>query len=351
MKKLIGLLILMLFLQKALAIVAQDTDIDNNDWVIVFYSTHFYTNRIDEPGLYWMTSDGRERTRIVGEEDLMDCCQETAIIQDVRLSPHGLSVVYTGDGRIFTYDLETKQILPIANGFVPVWSPDSQKIAFISLIDRDSDVLKYELRVIDISTREEQIVLQTQNSILEPAPDIAYVWDLAWSPDQTRLIASISPSPRVVRAGEVTDTADMGPILFSINLDGSDLQPILPDNIFGYRPLWLDEDNVYFICYTQQDKSPSTICEINLKTSEITTVGDFRDILPRSEWMYGEWLGDFSVLPDGSLLFTRSYMDVIGKAGDIYYFDIVTNTVTNLDEDGDSMNTYVQWFDRRTIEH
>jgi Tol biopolymer transport system component len=319
---------------------------NNDEWVIVFYATHFYTNRIDHPGLYWMRDDGSDKELIVSEDDLLNGRHGKTIL-DISLSPDGRKVAYTtldADDGVLIYDLDTMQISTLANGFSPVWSPDSRKIAFISKVNADSDVLAYEALVIDISTGEEQVVLKTRNSILEPESNVAYVWSLAWSPDGTMLMASIDPAPRVVQTGEVIDATDMGATLFSVQLNGSDLQAILPDNIFGYRPRWIDENTVYFICYTQREQPPATICEVNLETSEITTIGDFRDVLPD-----GEWIANFSILPDYRLIFTHSYRNILGVTGDIYSFDPNTNTVANLDENSGAMNIYIQWFDQSII--
>lgn len=130
----------------------------------------FVSNRQGRRGIWVVSADGGTPRAIVQAE----------VIDSVTWSPDSRRVLYAAPGkdavRLWAADVETGAVVsvPATNARVPAWSPVSDEIAYVSLIDT-----KPYVHVVSPDGRPRRSPLSIEAVSLPTA--------LAWSPDGTRL--------------------------------------------------------------------------------------------------------------------------------------------------------------------
>lgn len=135
----------------------------------------FTSNRDGIHDIYLMEADGKRVRKVFRSSARREC---------PTWSRDGQRIAYlslnAGDWGIYVSTIDGEQTELVASpdflGGCPAWSPDGSEIAFVSA----ADPAKRHLKVINLQTREERVLIPNQapRTLLGPP---------AWSPDATRI--------------------------------------------------------------------------------------------------------------------------------------------------------------------
>jgi Tol biopolymer transport system component len=159
--------------------------------------------------IYIMDADGSNETRLTNNR--------TSDNEPVW-SPNGTKIAFTnyrtGYGEIYTVNPDGSNLSRLTNNesndFSPIWRPDGTKIAFLCA----------ELPGV--------CTINPDGSDLTTIISAFSVREAVWSPDGTKLLIS----------RDLSDSSQPGtPLLYTVNVDGSDLAPLLPNDGSDWRGL------------------------------------------------------------------------------------------------------------------
>ena len=125
----------------------------------------FTSDRDGISDLYRMNADGTNVRKIF---------EKWANRTNPAWSPNGRQIAYfRGDEKsIYIASIDGDNEERLVNGWHPTWSPDGTEIAFVSLEER------LDIRVIDLKTRLEKVLVPMEDSLLSSP---------VWSPDGTKI--------------------------------------------------------------------------------------------------------------------------------------------------------------------
>ena len=138
--------------------------------------------------LHVMRPDGRGRVRLTGGPVAPDDGGDL----EPAWAPDGRRLAFTlarSDGKARLYVLNvgggSARRVPVAGPrlYSPAWSPDGRRLAFVRVSVRGGDEGASAIVIADVEGGEEQVLLTER----EDPPSAAFVGDLAWSPDGSRI--------------------------------------------------------------------------------------------------------------------------------------------------------------------
>ena len=178
---------------------------------------------------------------------------------------------WSSDGRQIAYFRGDQEAIYIASidganekrlvkGWHPTWSPDGTEIAFVSLGEN------LDIRVIDVKTRLERVVVPMEKSLLS---------DPIWSPDGTKIAFTRVNILLFILKG-LFDGKDAAPAqtIDTVNSDGTEIEAIVIDGFQVDDPAWSPQSNV--LIYSQLSGKERHLFKIalgNLVSEQITQAG------------------------------------------------------------------------------
>ncbi len=192
--------------------------------------------------------DSNQHIRILVTPGMMDTLR---IPTDTQLSPDGQYVVYVvmepvsdhpkRQGRIWVVDTNGGEPWPLAKGpgndSCPRWSPDSQRIAFISKIKSDGKTNKAQLYLMSLKDGGARQVCAMPNGVS----------DLAWSPDGKR-IAFLSRDGEEPKSDPLVVAPKHHKRLWTIRPEYDIPEPVTPDGVTIWEYAW-SPDGKHFALY------------------------------------------------------------------------------------------------------
>ena len=179
--------------------------------------------------------------------------------------------VWAPDGRQIAYYRGDKQAIYIAsidgtneerlvNGWHPTWSPGGDEIAFVSLVE------SLDIRIIDVKTRLERIVVPMEASLL---------YDPEWSPDGTKIAFTRVNILLFILKG-LFNAKDNPPAqtIDIVNSDGTEVEAVVVDGSQASDPAWSPWSNG--LIYSQLAGKERHLFKItlwNLGSEQITHTG------------------------------------------------------------------------------
>jgi dipeptidyl aminopeptidase/acylaminoacyl peptidase len=172
---------------------------------------------------------------------------------DVQLAPDGRRVAFVlhewvGDlpkrrARICMMEVSGGETLPLtagtSNDASPRWSPDGQRLAFVSTREGKGDQEKAQLYVMSASGGQAQRLGHMPNGVSDPA----------WSPDGGRLAFLSLEGPEPAR-----DPIVVGPgrhrRLWTIPAGGDTPEPITPPNLTIWEYAWSPDGQAFAVYYS-----------------------------------------------------------------------------------------------------
>lgn len=155
--------------------------------------------------------------------------QERMDISQIDWAPDGKTLGFFGipsdpkQQGIWLVNLENYQMRFFSKGNRFSWSPTGDQIAVLN----EPDAYSFAIKVIDLPTKEERLVLEFQHQ------EASTQMDLDWSPTGDKLLVTV---PGVSPNGYRLDG------LYILGLDNSSFYPILEDSVWSlYHPAWLPD--------------------------------------------------------------------------------------------------------------
>jgi Tol biopolymer transport system component len=288
----------------------------------------FISDRDGSPQLYVMNADG------TGIEQFVDDihAEEGGRLTSASLSPDGTLLAFSSrkdrvdnwHDRIFLMDMRTGIMTPITDGSentaLPVWSPDSTRIAYFT----GSGINGYDIvHVFDVANAQEQPIIQswdlreTIHNDFGPA-----IRQLAWSPDGQQIMLYIQ-TPQ--------DPEGTYNVLILLNSDGTDPRQITPNEMSIADPAWGSAPHIVFaLC---DDGEQQDICRLDLATGEIQTLVDL-SVYGLSERLL--YIYEMDVASNDDIVFQVA-------SGNIYWFRASDTTVTRIYEGVVRSDILLEW--------
>ena len=213
----------------------------------------FTSDRDGDNDLYRMNADGTNVRRIF---------KKWAKRSNPAWAPEGRQIAYFREDEqaIYIADIDGANEKRLVNGWHPTWSPDGTEIAFVSLAER------LDIRVIDLKTRLERVLVPMEQSLLhEPV----------WSPDGTKI--AFNRSNFLLFILKVLFNAKDNPPIQTIdivNSDGTEIEAIVVDGSQVSDPAWSPQSDA--LIYSQlsgKERHLFTISLGSLVSEQITQAG------------------------------------------------------------------------------
>lgn len=227
-------------------------------------------------------------------------------------SPDSQQIAFEVLGHIYIYDLVTNESKQITTGIMPIWSVDGTHILFLQ-----------NLNVYAVSFPDLTINQLTQTSISRTYKN----WKpMAWSPDRTQLAF-------------ISDTEDNYEAIYILNVADSKIMQLTDhttaNEAFQTRLIWSpDGETILFPCRERYSRYASDLCLVNADGAEQTSLTETPTIF--------EYPTTWS--PDRSrILFTASNT---GEQGINLYFLTLDNLQSQLlsGDDLSSTSEIVTWW-------
>ena len=201
----------------------------------------FTSDRDGIDDLYRMNADGTNVRKIF---------EKWANRLNPAWSPDGRQIAYyRGDEHaIYIAPIDGANEERLTNGWHPTWSPDGAEIAFVSLEER------LDIRVIDLKTRLERVVVPMEQALLhEPV----------WSPDGTK-IAFKRVNILLFILKILFNAKDNLPpqTIDTVNSDGTQIEAIVVDGTQVSHPAWSPQSNA--LIYSQLSGKEYHLFKISL---------------------------------------------------------------------------------------
>ena len=213
----------------------------------------FTSDRDGDNDLYRMNADGTNVRKIF---------KKWANRSNPAWSPDGRQIAYfRGDEQaIYIASSDGANEERLVNGWHPTWSPDGTEIAFVSLEE------SLDIRVIDLKTRLERVIVPMEKSLLhEPV----------WSPDGTKIAFNRVNILLFILKG-LFNAKDNPPAqtIDTVNSDGTEIEAIVVDGTQVSSPAWSPQSNA--LIYSQLSGKERHLFKIslgNLASEQITHAG------------------------------------------------------------------------------
>ena len=205
--------------------------------------------------LYRMRADGKDVRRVF---------KQFANRSSPVWSPDGQQIAYYhGDEQaIYIADIDGKNEERLVEGWDPTWSPDGSEIAFMSF-ERSLDI-----RVIDLKTRSERVLVQRELSSILRNP--------VWSPDGTKIaFTHFSILPLILKAFFGAKDNAPSHTIDIVNSDGTEVEAIVVSGSEVSNPAWSPHSDA--LIYSQLDGKERHLFKIslgNLVSEQITHIGN-----------------------------------------------------------------------------
>ena len=213
----------------------------------------FTSDRDGDNDLYRMNADGTNVRRIF---------KKWAKRSNPAWAPEGRQIAYFREDEqaIYIADIDGANEKRLVNGWHPTWSPDGTEIAFVSLAEG------LDIRVIDLKTRLERVLVPMEQSLLhEPV----------WSPDGTKI--AFNRSNFLLFILKVLFNAKDNPPIQTIdivNSDGTEIEAIVVDGSQVSDPAWSPQSDA--LIYSQLSGKERHLFKISLGSlvsEQITQAG------------------------------------------------------------------------------
>ena len=182
----------------------------------------FTSDRDGIDDLYRMNADGTNVRKIF---------EKWANRLNPTWSPDGRQIAYyRGDEQaIYIASIDGANEERLVNGWHPTWSPNGTEIAFVSLAEN------LDIRVIDVKTRLERVVVPMEQSLLHQP---------VWSPDGTKIaftrvniLLFILKGLFNAKENPPAQTIDI------VNSDGTEVEAVVVDGSQASDPAWAPWNN------------------------------------------------------------------------------------------------------------
>ena len=214
----------------------------------------FTSDRDGISDLYRMNADGTNVRKIF---------EKWAHRTNPAWSPNGRQIAYfRGDEKsIYIAPIDGANEERLVNGWHPTWSPDGTEIAFVSLEEG------LDIRVIDLKTRLESVLVPMENSLLS---------DPVWSPDGTKIAFKRVNIVWFVLKG-LFNAKDNPPAetIDTVNSDGTEVEAVVVDGTQVSDPAWSPQSDA--LIYSQLSGKEYHLFKISLGSlvsEQITQVGN-----------------------------------------------------------------------------
>ncbi len=213
----------------------------------------FTSDRDGGNDIYRMNADGTNVRRIF---------KKWAKRSNPAWAPDGRQIAYFREDEqaIYIADIDGANEKRLVNGWHPTWSPDGTEIAFVSLAEG------LDIRVIDLKTRLERVLVPMEQSLLhEPV----------WSPDGTKI--AFNRSNFLLFILKVLFNAKGNPPIQTIdivNSDGTEIEAIVVDGSQVSDPAWSPQSDA--LIYSQLSGKERHLFTISLGSrvsEQITRAG------------------------------------------------------------------------------
>ena len=213
----------------------------------------FTSDRDGGNDIYRMNADGTNVRRIF---------KKWAKRSNPAWAPDGQRIAYFREDEqaIYIADIDGANEKRLVNGWHPTWSPDGTEIAFVSLAEG------LDIRVIDLKTRLERVLVPMEQSLLhEPV----------WSPDGTKI--AFNRSNFLLFILKVLFNAKDNPPIQTIdivNSDGTEIEAIVVDGSQVSDPAWSPQSDA--LIYSQLSGKERHLFTISLGSrvsEQITRAG------------------------------------------------------------------------------
>ena len=213
----------------------------------------FTSDRDGGNDIYRMNADGTNVRRIF---------KKWAKRSNPAWAPDGQRIAYFREDEqaIYIADIDGANEKRLVNGWHPTWSPDGTEIAFVSLEE------SLDIRVIDLKTRLERVIVPMEKSLLhEPV----------WSPDGTKIAFNRVNILLFILKG-LFNAKDNPPAqtIDTVNSDGTEIEAIVVDGTQVSSPAWSPQSNA--LIYSQLSGKERHLFKIslgNLASEQITHAG------------------------------------------------------------------------------
>ena len=213
----------------------------------------FTSDRDGDNDLYRMNADGTNVRRIF---------KKWAKRSNPAWAPEGRQIAYFREDEqaIYIADIDGANEKRLVNGWHPTWSPDGTEIAFVSLAEG------LDIRVIDLKTRLERVLVPMEQSLLhEPV----------WSPDGTKIAFNRSNFLLFILK-VLFNAKDNPPVqtIDTVNSDGTEIEAIVVDGVQVSSPAWSPQSDA--LIYSQLSGKERHLFKISLGSlvsEQITQAG------------------------------------------------------------------------------
>lgn len=173
-----------------------------------------------------LSADGRylalgetELTGVAPHDLLVLDLEEKRILHEVNIggvtftsiSPNGSYVAADRGNRsnrkLFVFDTGKVTAIQEITGSAPAWSSDGQLLAYGSTVELENGTWQIEVRLLEISSGQEQIIFEQKVSQ-------AYILPLAWSPDNSMIAFNLNFPPE-----DALGTSNTASILYLLDLE------------------------------------------------------------------------------------------------------------------------------------
>ena len=210
------------------------------------------SDRDGENDLYYMNANGKSIRRVF---------KKRANRSNPAWAPDGQQIAYYRgeEHAIYIAPRNGANEERLVNGWHPTWSPEGTEIAFVSF-DGSLDI-----RVIDLKTRSERVLVPMEQSLLR---------DPVWSPDGTKI--AFTRIDILLFIGLII-AKNKGPFqtIGTVNNDGTQIEAIVVDGFQVAAPAWSPQSDA--LIYNQLDGKERNLFKIslgNLVSEQLTDAGN-----------------------------------------------------------------------------